>query len=70
MYIHTYELMYKKWVFYSITTTEMAQKKTRIGWELKWTPQDAEYKNIIIFHEISNNCIAQKALGSFLKQFF
>lgn len=30
MYIHTYELMYKKWVCNSITTTEMAQKKTRI----------------------------------------
>lgn len=41
-------------------------KENKPGEEIKWIPEDTEYKNIRIFHELSN-FVAQKALGSYLK---
>lgn len=56
----------KKWVsvLHSYHLNRVKQKKeNKTGSEIKWIPEDTEYKNIIIFHGLSNR-VAQKALGS------
>ena len=67
VYTHTYVLMYKNIGFSflnSIVTAELVLSK--IKQEIKWIPEDTEYKNTIILCGLSNR-VAQKALGSCLK---